>query len=103
MSRCLQEIAALSRRIATALFAAALSAAPFAAVAEPTQPSATPEAKGAAATGDPDRRICKTAAVTGTRLSKAKVCKTAREWDAQTAQTRQNLERNQGQGPIKSN
>lgn len=93
----------MSQRLAIALFAAALSAAPFVALAEPTAPSATPPAKGADAAADPDRRVCKTIAVTGTRLSKAKVCKTAREWDAQTAQTRQDLERNQSQGPIKSN
>ena len=56
-----------------------------------------------ALTGDPNRRICKTTKVTGTRLSKAKICRTAVEWSEQTVQNRQDLEKAQTQTPLKGN
>ena len=46
-----------------------------------------------AVTGDPNRRICKTLAATGSRLSRAKVCKTAREWAEQQHDHKQELDR----------
>ena len=46
-------------------------------------------------TGDPDRRVCKATATTGTRLSRAKVCKTAREWADEQARTQEELQRSQ--------
>ena len=65
----------------------------------------TSEASGAktALTGDPNRRICKTIKVTGTRLGKSKVCRSAVEWSEQTAQNRQGLERAQTQAGLKGN
>jgi hypothetical protein len=47
--------------------------------------------------GDPNRRVCKAVVATGSRLGKAKVCKTAAEWQAQRAEDRKALERIQGQ------
>lgn len=32
------------------------------------------------AEGDPNRRICREKTITGSRLAKSKVCRTAREW-----------------------
>lgn len=44
-----------------------------------------------------DRVICRSAKVLGSRLKPVKVCKTAKQWDADRAEQRSGLERNQNQ------
>jgi len=44
-----------------------------------------------------DRVICRTGKVSGSRLKAAKVCKTARQWDADQQEQRSGLEKNQNQ------
>ena len=51
------------------------------------------EAPRGATLGDPNRRICKDLHATGSRLAKAKVCKTAREWADQQVTHQENAER----------
>ena len=43
--------------------------------------------------GDPDRTICKTLTATGSRLGRAKICKTARQWAEQEYEHRKELEK----------
>ncbi len=50
---------------------------------------------GSAQTGDPNRRICRKSAPTGTRIANGKVCKSAREWDEQRQAAKAELERHQ--------
>ncbi|KQU52940.1 hypothetical protein ASG67_08685 [Sphingomonas sp. Leaf339] len=44
-------------------------------------------------TADPEKRICRTSGVTGSRLGAKKVCHTRREWDEASAVARQRMER----------
>ena len=97
----------LSRSFTALLLGAALLAAPLAAVAQGSDPEAAaspgraadaPKAKGL----DPNRRVCKGIAATGSRLDKVKVCKTAREWDEQKRVDRAELNRMQTQLPTKA-
>ena len=81
------------QRLSFVAVAAALSLSSVAS-AEPRQNADA--AGGSEAKGDPDRRVCKSVATTGTRLGKTRVCMTAREWDAKTAEDRRSLERMQG-------
>lgn len=41
---------------------------------------------------DKDGNICKVMVVTGSRMPKAKVCKTAAQWEKQSAEARRELE-----------
>ena len=100
----------MTRSVLLLSLAAALSLSSAASAQQQAQEQAptalaASEASGAktAATGDPNRRICKTVKVTGTRLGKAKVCRSAMEWSEQTAQNRQGLERAQTQAGLKGN
>jgi hypothetical protein len=84
------------------LLALALSAQTDAAAPAPTPPAAAPApattqvaTKRDAATGDPNRRVCRAQAATGSRLGSAKICKTAREWDEQRIAAKAELERHQ--------
>ena len=84
--------------------ASAASAQPQQEQAPATVTVASESAGGkTAVTGDPNRRICKAVKITGTRLGKGKICRTAGEWAEQTAQTRQNLEKAQTQTGLKGN
>lgn len=49
----------------------------------------------AAAESDMNRQICKKIEIIGSRLKTKKVCMTAGEWEAQRAQDRMDVERNQ--------
>ena len=84
--------------LAGALCAASVASAQVstAADAKPAPKTTAPAATAAVATGDPNRRVCKAVTTTGTRLGKAKICRTAREWAEQTDQDRRSLERMQG-------
>ena len=98
----------MTRSVLLLSLAAALSLTSAASAQEQAQAQAVPmasQSSGAktALTGDPNRRICKTIKVTGTRLGKAKVCRSAMEWSEQTAQSRQDLEKAQTQTPLKGN
>ena len=95
----------MSRSVMTLAMVLGLCAAPAAALAgfDPAQQPAQARGEDSVLTGDPNRRVCKSVTVTGSRLGKTKVCKTAREWADQTVQTRQNLERSQNQGALKGN
>jgi hypothetical protein len=73
---------------AFALSAAAASAQPVSSVQ-----SSDPTAAKTAITGDPNRRVCRSLAATGSRLSRAKICKTAREWAEQQYEGKKELER----------
>lgn len=48
-----------------------------------------------ATTGDPNRRICRKTTATGSRIATARVCKTAREWEAQRLAAKDELDRHQ--------
>ena len=50
-------------------------------------------------TGDPDRRVCKLMKATGSRLARAKVCMTAREWAETQTQQQSDLDRRQRPHP----
>jgi hypothetical protein len=85
--------------LAGALCAASVASAQVsttAAQTPATKAAADPAVAAALAKGDGDKRICKAVTATGTRLGKAKICRTAREWAAQTEQDRRSLERMQG-------
>lgn len=58
--------------------------------AQPTQEASN---NRQSTTGDPDRRICRTQTATGSRLGGKKVCKSAREWEAQRAGSKAELDR----------
>jgi hypothetical protein len=60
--------------------------------------SSTTLAKTAAK--DPNRRVCRSQAKTGSRLSTARVCHTAAEWDEIERVTRMEIERQQAMGGI---
>ena len=46
-------------------------------------------------TGDPERLICRLEGASGSRIGRAKVCKSAREWEAQRLGARDELDRHQ--------
>jgi hypothetical protein len=73
---------------------AAASAEPTTVIERPAAANAAP-ASLAVTHGDPNRRVCKTLTATGSRLNKATVCKTAREWAEQQYEHQQRLDRMQ--------
>ena len=83
----------MSRCVMIVAFVAGLSALPAAASAQPVRALERAETPVDASTGDPNRRICKASTATGTRLAKAKICKTAREWAEKQYEHKQQLER----------
>ena len=89
----------MSRSMTAAVFAAAVFALPMAAAAQGGEAAAPAPAAGQkaapAAKSALDRRVCKTIVPTGTRLSKGRACKTAREWQQQTDDDRNTLNRMQ--------
>ena len=70
-------------------------AVPAAAQTSAETPAPAAETKRDAATGKADRVICRTQGATGSRLGGAKICKTAREWEAQRQGAKQETERQQ--------
>lgn len=80
----------MSRSMMILALAAGLSAAPLAASAQAV--IAKDEPVAAATTGDPNRKICKTGTTTGTRLARARICKTAREWAEKQHEHKRQLE-----------
>jgi hypothetical protein len=56
-----------------------------------------PEVANGADTPAQNRVICRSAKVIGSRLKPARVCKTAKQWEADQAEQRSGLERNQNQ------
>jgi len=56
-------------------------------------PAAAESAPKGVTVGDPDRQVCKTLKSTGSRLAKAKVCKTAREWAEQQHEHQKELDK----------
>ena len=73
-----------------------LAQAPAATSAEPTAASDNAQADYQ------NEKICRTEDVTGTRLSKKKVCKTRSQWADQQLQDRQEIERVQTQRSVKT-
>lgn len=80
--------------------APAETAAPAAPASEPAAPAPAPAPAPATAetkAADPNQRICKNIAMTGSRLGARKVCKTRQEWalaaEAARAQTSNNIRR----------
>lgn len=78
----------MMKLMTAALLGAALGTA---AVAQTTTQSSNPAQKSA----DPNRRICERTEETGSRLGGRTVCKTAREWEEQRREHRNELERAQ--------
>ncbi len=64
-------------------------------------PAGTPNASAAttkaAKTKDPNRVICETTPVTGSRLTRRRICKTAQEWDDLRHLQKQEIQRGQMQ------
>jgi hypothetical protein len=82
---------------------AAGTAVPSVAQAPATGTSATPTAASDKAQADYlNEKICRTEEVTGSRLSKKKVCKTRSQWADQQLQDRQEIERVQTQRSMKT-
>ena len=75
--------------------ALALSVATAAAAQTPSVAPADVTSTRSVKTGDPDRRVCKALTTTGSRLSRTKICKTAREWAEEQMRTQEDLQRNQ--------
>jgi hypothetical protein len=48
-----------------------------------------------APTNDPNERVCRNIAETGSRLSHQRICRTRAQWDEERRTTRQNVERSQ--------
>ena len=78
---------------AAILVAVAIVAAPAAVSAQAVRSVERAEPTAAAGIGDPNRKICKALGPTGTRLAKARICKTAREWSEQQYEHKHQLER----------
>ncbi len=74
---------------------AALSAA----LAFSSQPAAAGDTRTNEEVGDPNRMICRTQKVTGSRLKKGKLCMTAQEWADNKRDSRQTLEGAQQRRP----
>ena len=69
----------------------------------PAATSAVPTAASDKAQADYlNEKICRTEEVTGSRLSKKKVCKTRSQWADQQLQDRQEIERVQTQRSVKT-
>ena len=86
----------MSSRVLVLGFAAALMASTAASaqvVSSVARSAAAESAPKDAKMGDPDRTICKSLKATGSRLAKAKVCKTARQWAEQEYEHRKELEK----------
>ena len=83
----------------------ALSAAAVAASAQPIRGAVVASSDEAISaprgvkTGDPDRRVCKLMKATGSRLARAKVCMTAREWAETQTEQQSDLDRKQRPRP----
>ncbi len=70
------------------------------ALALPAQaPAFAIEKKNNEDVGDPNRMICRTQKVTGSRLKQGKLCMTAQEWAAAKQDSRQTLEGAQQRRP----
>ena len=81
--------------IAIAALASALAATP--AVAQVPGGGGQPALANGADTPSQDKVICRSTRVIGSRLKPAKVCKTAKQWEADRQEQRSGLERNQNQ------
>lgn len=60
-----------------------------------TSPPAAPGAEQTPKPNDPDEVICKREQMTGTRISRQKVCMTRREWDEEAAEGESRAHREQ--------
>ena len=81
---------------------AALTAASLFAVvgqAAAQAPAAAPAAPAAKSKNDPNRMVCKSIPVTGTRFAKS-ICRTKQEWDDKAARDKQDLMNEQTRGQI---
>ena len=88
------------RRLALTIVSAAVLAGPV--LAQPdtgATSSAAPAPQTAGASGPAkDRRICRSTVVTGSRLGKRKICRTAREWAAADIASQQSVREMQRTG-----
>ena len=55
------------------------------------------------AVGDPNRTICRSVAVTGSRLGRQRICQTAAQWAQVRRDNRRNIERAQADRPTAGN
>jgi len=86
------------------LQAAASTMTPQPPVAPLTPPhSATNEDSRDEAVGDPNRTICRSVAVTGSRLGRQRVCQTAAQWQQIRRDNRRSIERAQADRPTAGN
>jgi len=54
-----------------------------------------------APSNNPNQRICQAVAETGSRLGRARICRTRAEWDQERREARQNVEQSQVRNPGK--
>jgi hypothetical protein len=90
---------ASSLRLAGAALLSFAVAAPAIAAADPPSVAAASDQGGASAAPKKERKICKTAEATESRMSPSRICKTAAEWHADQ-ETGANLDdvKNSGKG-----
>ena len=69
-----------------------------AAAAFTAAPGAPPAAQAAPQPLDPNRMVCESIKITGSRLGRQRVCMTAAQWDEERRLTRQGVERLQQRG-----
>ncbi len=98
----------MARNMATSLTAVALLCC--AGVARADGPATSPAAPTAATATvkktnahDPNRMICKTEEVTGSRLEGHRTCMTAADWDSKARQGRENLDDAQARAAMGNN
>jgi hypothetical protein len=76
---------ASSLRLAGAALLSLAIAAPAIAAGDPPSVTSASDQAGATAAPKKERKICKTAEATESRMSPARICKTAAEWHADQA------------------
>lgn len=93
------------RILAVAASAAVMSLA-LSAAASAADPASAPKGAAAAPTAadtqkkdDPNRVICKAQEVTGSAIPRAKICRTKRDWDQLTEESRQAMGNNHAYNP----
>lgn len=83
--------------------ASTLTPQPPVAPLSPSQTTTVADDSRDEAVGDPNRTICRSIAVTGSRLGRQRVCQTAAQWQQVRRDNRRNIERAQADRPTAGN
>jgi hypothetical protein len=83
--------------------ASTLTPQPPVAPLPPSQTTTVADDSRDEAVGDPNRTICRSIAVTGSRLGRQRVCQTAAQWQQVRRDNRRNIERAQADRPTAGN